>query len=65
MKWNYIVYFSMHGEIDNIVPFHMGKKLFEIANEPKTFYSTKTDNHMMEYDDKLINELDIFIKSLN
>ena len=55
----------MHGEIDNIVPFHMGKKLFEIANEPKTFYSTKTDNHMMEYDDKLINELDIFIKSLN
>ena len=27
----------MHGKKDNIVPFYMGKKLFETANEPKNF----------------------------
>ena len=28
----------MHGKRDNIVPFYMGKRLFEIANKPKNFY---------------------------
>ena len=28
----------MHGEEDKIVPFHMGKKIFELANEPKYSY---------------------------
>ncbi len=55
----------MHGEKDNIVPFSMGKKIFKIANEPKYSYFTKYDNHMMEYDDQLINTLKIFFKSLN
>jgi len=55
----------MHGERDNIVPFSMGKKIFEIANEPKYSYFTKYDNHMMEYDDQLIDELKRFLKSLN
>ena len=55
----------MHGEKDTIVPFSMGKKIFEIANEPKYSYFTKYDNHMMEYDDKMINALKNFLKSLN
>ena len=55
----------MHGEKDTIVPFSMGKKIFEIANEPKYSYFTKYDNHMMEYNDKLINALKRFLKSLN
>ena len=55
----------MHGEKDTIVPFSMGKKIFEIANEPKFSYFTKYDNHMMEYDDQLINSLKNFLKSLN
>ena len=55
----------MHGEKDTIVPFSMGKKIFEIANKPKYSYFTKHDNHMMEYDDQLINALKKFLKSLN
>ena len=55
----------MHGEVDQIVPFSMGKKIYEIANEPKYSYFTKYDNHMMEYDKKLVNALKSFLKSLN
>ena len=55
----------MHGEKDTIVPFSMGKKIFEIANEPKYSYFTKYDNHMMEYDESLILALKSFLRSLN
>jgi len=55
----------LHGEADQIVPFDMGKKIFSLANEPKYSYFTKTDNHMMEFDKKLIKALKTFIKSLN
>ena len=55
----------MHGEADQIVPFSMGKKIYEIANDPKYSYFTKHDNHMMEYDENLIKALNSFIKSLN
>ena len=55
----------MHGEADQIVPFSMGKKIYEIANEPKYSYFTKHDNHMMEYDENLIKALNSFLESLN
>ena len=55
----------MHGESDQIVPFWMGKKIYEIANQPKYSYFTKLDDHMMEYDEKLVFALRTFIKSLN
>ena len=55
----------MHGEADQIVPFEMGKKIYEIANQPKYSYFTKYDNHMMEYDEKLVLTLKSFLKSLN
>ena len=55
----------MHGEVDNIVPFRMGKKMYELANEPKYFYFSKYDGHMMNYDQKLLNALKNFIYSLN
>ena len=55
----------MHGENDQIVPFDMGKKMYEIANEPKYSYFTKHDNHMMEYDENLIKALNSFLKSLD
>ena len=55
----------MHGEKDSIVPFSMGKKIYDISNEPKYSYFTKEDNHMMEYDNQLINALKSFIKTLN
>ena len=55
----------MHGEIDQIVPFLMGKKIFEMANEPKYSYFTKYDNHMMEYDESLVKALNSFLINLN
>jgi fermentation-respiration switch protein FrsA (DUF1100 family) len=55
----------MHGEIDQIVPFSMGKKIYEIANEPKYSYFTKYDNHMMEYNESLVLALKSFLKGLN
>ena len=55
----------MHGKVDNIVPFHMGKKMFELANEPKYSYFSKYDDHMLEYNEKLLKPLRNFISSLN
>ena len=55
----------MHGEADQLVPFSMGEKIYEIANEPKYSYFTKYDNHMMEYDENLVLALKSFFKSLN
>ena len=55
----------MHGEKDQIVPIEMGKKIFEMTNEPKYSYFTKYDNHMMEYDENLVKALNSFLKSLN
>ena len=55
----------MHGEADTIVPFRMGKKLYELANEPKYSYFPKYDDHMMEFNKDLINSINLFIKSLN
>jgi len=55
----------MHGKVDNIVPFHMGKKMYELANNPKYSYFSEYDDHMMEYNEKLLNVLKKFIYSLN
>ena len=55
----------MHGENDKIVPFWMGKKMYELANKPKYLYFPKNDNHMMEYNKNLLKILDSFFKSLN
>jgi len=55
----------MHGEVDKIVPFWMGKKMYELANEPKYSYFSEYDDHMMEYNEKLLNVLQKFIDSLN
>ena len=55
----------MHGKVDKIVPYNMGKKMFELANDPKFFYSQEYGDHMIEYDEKLLLALKQFIKSLN
>ena len=55
----------MHGEADQIVPFRMGKKIYDIAKQPKYYHFTKYDDHMMEYDDKLVLALKSFVDSLN
>ena len=55
----------MHGKVYNIVPFYMGKKIYELANEPKYSYFSEYDDHMMEYDKNLLKALKEFIDSLN
>ena len=55
----------MHGEADKIVPFWMGKKIFDLANNPKYSYFTKHDDHMMDYDSNLVLTLNDFLKRLN
>tara|TARA_B100001123_G_scaffold384756_1_gene457802 strand:- start:1409 stop:2221 length:813 start_codon:yes stop_codon:yes gene_type:complete len=55
----------MHGKVDKIVPYKMGRKIHELANEPKFFYTQEYGDHMVEYDEKLLLALEKFIKSLN
>ena len=52
----------MHGEKDDVVPFSMGKKLFEKANSPKHSYFTSSDDHMMEFNSKLLGEVKNFLE---
>tara|TARA_X000001036_G_scaffold421835_1_gene444104 strand:+ start:1105 stop:1905 length:801 start_codon:yes stop_codon:yes gene_type:complete len=54
----------MHGKMDNIVPQKMGLKLFDNANNPKYSYFPKKDNHMMEYNDQLLNKIKLFISKI-
>ena len=51
----------MHGKKDNIVPFYMGKKLFETANKPKKFLQIEEDDHMLSFNDNLLLEIKNFI----
>ena len=55
----------MHGKVDKIVPYKMGKKIYELANEPKSFYTQEYGDHMVEFDEKLLLALEKFINSLN
>ena len=54
----------MHGKKDNIVPQKMGLELYEKANQPKFDYFPENDDHMMEYNDKLINSIKLFINKI-
>jgi len=55
----------IHGKVDKIVPYKMGEKMYELANEPKFFYSQEYGDHMVEYDEELLLALKKFIQSLN
>ena len=55
----------IHGKVDKIVPYAMGEKMYELANQPKFFYAQEYGDHMVEYDAKLLKVLEQFIKSLN
>ena len=52
----------MHGEKDDVVPFSMGKELFEKANSPKQSYFTPDDDHMMEFNSSLLQKIKNFIE---
>tara|TARA_X000000368_G_scaffold29712_1_gene22245 strand:+ start:2021 stop:2809 length:789 start_codon:yes stop_codon:yes gene_type:complete len=55
----------MHGKKDKIVPFSMGKKIYNLSNNPKFKYFNDYDDHMMEYNSDLTNSINTFINNLN
>ena len=57
--------FIIHGKVDKIVPYAMGKKMYQLANQPKYFHSQEYGDHMVEYDTELLLALKKFIASLN
>ena len=52
----------MHGKKDDVVPFSMGEEIFKEANNPKHSYFTSSDDHMMEFNSKLLKEIKNFIE---
>lgn len=55
----------MHGYKDTIVPFEMGKEMFNKSNDPKFKYFNETDDHMMDYNSDLISSIKNFVEGLN
>ena len=55
----------MHGKKDKIVPFIMGKKVYENANSPKFSYFPDNDDHMMDYNEDLLKTLNTFLKTIS
>ena len=54
----------MHGTVDRTVPLHLGRKLFEKANEPKSFYEIVGADHNDTYivgDDEYFRHWKTFI----
>jgi len=37
----------VHGEEDDVIPISSAKRLFELANEPKTFLSVPGGDHLV------------------
>ena len=56
--------FIMHATDDDIVPFWMGEKMYELANDPKQSYFVNEKNHLVTYDNNLLNNMDVFYKSI-
>jgi fermentation-respiration switch protein FrsA (DUF1100 family) len=54
----------MHGKKDNIIPQKMGLELYERANKPKFNYFPENDDHMMEYNNTLLNNIKLFINKI-
>ena len=41
---------QLHGDQDDLVPYELGQRLFEAANEPKEFFAIKGAHHNDTYD---------------
>jgi uncharacterized protein len=42
----------VHGEEDRVIPLALGRRLFELANEPKTFVPFTKTGHLVPFDDR-------------
>ena len=55
----------LHGKNDSLVPFYMGKEIFENLSTVKFNHFVNDDDHMMRFDSSLKNTLHNFINGLN
>lgn len=55
---------ASHGDVDEIVPFAQGERLFAAANEPKKFVRIRFGEHNWAPNEYYIEELDKFLSSL-
>ena len=55
----------LHGKADTLVPFYMGKKIYDAANEPKYYYFPNSDNHMMAYNQNMLKILSNFVNEVS
>ncbi|MGA2059976.1 MAG: alpha/beta hydrolase, partial [Thermoguttaceae bacterium] len=55
---------QMHGEIDNIVPFKLGRRLFDAANEPKQLLVFPRHDHNDMPPDQFFDALKDFLEKL-
>ncbi|MCE9563475.1 MAG: alpha/beta hydrolase [Planctomycetes bacterium] len=55
---------QVHGDADEIVPYRLGVKLFNAANEPKQFVTIPGGDHNHHYTPEYIATLDKFLSSL-
>ncbi|HEY2883297.1 MAG TPA: alpha/beta hydrolase [Pirellulales bacterium] len=55
---------QLHGDADTIVPYRFGKKLFDAANEPKTFVTIPGGDHNDPRTAKFHEALEQFINQL-
>ncbi len=55
----------IHSTVDNIIPFKLGRKLFEAANEPKTFYEIDKPHMMgpLYYADNIVAKINEMLVS--
>jgi fermentation-respiration switch protein FrsA (DUF1100 family) len=58
--------FVSHGKGDTTIPFEQGERLFQVANEPKTFYIPKpgVDYHSAPHSVEHLEKLREFIDRL-
>ena len=58
----------LHGDCDEVVPFFMGRKLYEAANEPKQFYTIENAGHNDTYmvgGEEYFQAIEDFIESVH
>jgi hypothetical protein len=56
---------QFHGDVDTIVPFEMGRKLFAAANQPKRFVTIAGADHNDPRSEVVLKELDLFLDQLS
>lgn len=56
---------QIHGDADKVVPYKLGRKLFDAANEPKTFVTMPGCGHNDPLGDEAIAAIRQFIDKLN